>query len=293
MNFEGVKAAGADVAGRGFAGRKVLALESRRAAEMAKLISNFGGEPVIAPSMKEVPLETNQAALDFASALFAGEVDAVIFLTGGGTRTLARVIESKHSREKFSQALSRVTTIARGPKPAAALKELGAGADVTVAEPNTWREVLAAIDAQPVPMRGRTVAVQEYGSPNTELIAGLRERGAQVLQVHVYEWELPDDLEPLRSAIRSVADGMIDIVLFTTSVQVRHVTQIAREMGVEEQLRAGLRKAMIASIGPVTSEELHAHGIEVDLEPTHPKMGFLVKEAADRAAEILATKNKG
>ena len=293
MNFEGVKAAGADVAGRGFAGRKVLALESRRAAEMAKLISNFGGEPVIAPSMKEVPLETNQAALDFASALFAGEVDAVIFLTGGGTRTLARVIESKHSREKFSQALSRVTTIARGPKPAAALKELGAGADVTVPEPNTWREVLAAIDAQPVPMRGRTVAVQEYGSPNTELIAGLRERGAQVLQVHVYEWELPDDLEPLRSAIRSVAHCMIDIVLFTTSVQVRHVTQIAREMGVEEQLRAGLRKAMIASIGPVTSEELHAHGIEVDLEPTHPKMGFLVKEAADRAAEILATKNKG
>ncbi len=293
MNFEGVKAAGADVAGRGFAGRKVLALESRRAAEMAKLISNFGGEPVIAPSMKEVPLETNQGALDFASALFAGEVDAVIFLTGGGTRTLARVIERKHSREKFSQALSRVTTIARGPKPAAALKELGAGADVTVPEPNTWREVLAAIDAQPVPMRGRTVAVQEYGSPNTELIAGLRERGAQVLQVHVYEWELPDDLEPLRSAIRSVADGMIDIVLFTTSVQVRHVTQIAREMGVEEQLRAGLRKAMIASIGPVTSEELHTHGIEVDLEPTHPKMGFLVKEAADRAAEILATKNKG
>lgn len=287
MNREAAKSSSAAETGRGFAGRKVLALESRRAAEMAKLIANSGGEAIIAPSMKEVPLQSNQAALDFASILLAGKVDVIILLTGGGTRTLARVIESKHPREEFVRALSKVTTIARGPKPVSALKELGVNASVAVPEPNTWREVLAEIDARSVPLRGRSVAVQEYGAPNPELVSGLKERGAQVLQVPVYEWELPDDLEPLRSAIHSVVAGAVQIALFTTSVQVRHMLEVARQMGLEDKVRAAFGRMMVGSIGPVTSEELRGHGIHVDLEPTHPKMGFLVKEAADRAAAIL------
>jgi len=43
----------------GFTGLRVLALESRRAAELAKLISTYGGEPVVAPAMREVPLDSN------------------------------------------------------------------------------------------------------------------------------------------------------------------------------------------------------------------------------------------
>ena len=287
MNREAAKTSSAAGRERGFAGRKVLALESRRAAEMAKLIANSGGEAIIAPSMKEVPVESNQSALDFASTLLAGKVDVIIFLTGGGTRTLARVIESKYPREEFMRALAKVTTIARGPKPVAALKDLGVNARVAVPEPNTWREVLAEIDARSVPLRGRTVAVQEYGAPNPELVSGLKERGAQVLQVPVYEWELPDDLEPLRSAIHRVVAGSVPIALFTTSVQVRHMLEVARQMGLEDKVRAAFVGMMVGSIGPVTSEELRGHGIHVDLEPTHPKMGFLVKEAAECAAEIL------
>jgi uroporphyrinogen-III synthase len=47
---------------------------------------------------------------------------------------------------------------------------------------------------------------------------------------------------------------------------------------------------VIASIGPTTSEELQRHGIEADLEPSHPKMGFLVREAAEQSAELLRRK---
>jgi uroporphyrinogen-III synthase len=257
---------------------------------MAKLIANFGGEPMLAPSMKEVPLQSNQAALDFAAALLAGRIDIVIFLTGVGTRALTRVVESKHSREQFVAALSKVTTVARGPKPVAALRELGVTVTVAVPEPNTWHEVLSALDATGMAVRGRTVAVQEYGLPNPELMAGLNERGARPRPVPVYEWELPDDLEPLRGAIRSVAAGSVDVALFTTSVQVRHLLLVAKEMGLENELRAALRRMMLGSIGPVTSEELRSHGLAVDFEPTHAKMGFLVKEAADRSAEVLAKK---
>jgi uroporphyrinogen-III synthase len=281
----------------GFEGMRVLALESRRAAELSKLISTYGGEPVVAPSMREVPLESNTEALAFAKKLFASEFDAVIFLTGVGSRALLAVVESAHKREDYVAALQRVKIIARGPKPVAALREIGVTPALTVPEPNTWRELLHALDESAnsstgIRLRGARFAVQEYGVSNQELIAGLTERGAQVTRVPVYQWALPEDLAPLRAAVRSLADGKIDVVLFTTSVQAAHLFQIAAEMHLEEAVRSGLQRTVVASIGPTTSEELLRRGITRDLEPSHPKMGFLVKEAAERAADLVQQKRQ-
>src|SRR5207245_10887252 len=97
----------------GFAGMRVLALESRRAAELAKLIASYGGQPIVAPSMREVPLESNQEALTFAARLLAGEFDMVVFLTGVGTRTLLGVVEKVHDRGAYVAALQRVKVVAR------------------------------------------------------------------------------------------------------------------------------------------------------------------------------------
>jgi uroporphyrinogen-III synthase len=281
----------------GFAGMRVLSLESRRAAELSKLISTYGGQPVLAPSMREVPLASNTEALAFATKLFAGEFDAVIFLTGVGSRALLAVVESAHRRDDYVAALQRVKVVARGPKPVAALREIGITPALTVPEPNTWRELLRALDesaSSPAGMRLRSarVAIQEYGAPNPELIAGLNERGASVTRVPVYQWALPEDLAPLRAAVRALADGNIDVVLFTTSVQATHLFQIAAEMHLEDQMRSGLQGAVVASIGPTTSEELSRRGITRDLEPSHPKMGFLVKEAAEQAADLAQQKRQ-
>jgi uroporphyrinogen-III synthase len=281
----------------GFAEMRVLALESRRAAELSKLISTYGGEPVVAPSMREVPLESNTEALAFAKKLFAGEFDAVIFLTGVGSRALLAVVETAHKREDYVAALQRVKVVARGPKPVAALREIGITPALSVPEPNTWRELLHALDESAnspagIRLRGARVAVQEYGVSNPELIAGLNERGASVTRVPVYQWALPEDLAPLRAAVRTLADGKIDVVLFTTSVQAVHLFQIAAEMHLEDAVRSGLQRAVVASIGPTTSEELSRRGITRDLEPSHPKMGFLVKEAAERAAALVQQKRE-
>jgi uroporphyrinogen-III synthase len=275
----------------------VLALESRRAAELSKLISTYGGEPVVAPSMREVPLASNTEALAFAEKLFTGEFDAVIFLTGVGARALLAVVETAHKREDYVVALQRVKVVARGPKPVAALREIGVTPALTVPEPNTWRELLQALDESAnspggIRLRGARVAVQEYGISNPELIAGLNERGASVTRVPVYQWALPEDLAPLRAAVRELADGKIDVVLFTTSVQAVHLFQVAAEMHLEEAVRSGLQHAVVASIGPTTSEELSRRGIASDLEPSHPKMGFLVKEAAERAANLVQQKRE-
>jgi uroporphyrinogen-III synthase len=282
----------------GFAGLRVLALESRRAPELAKLIATYGGEAVVAPAMREVPLESNHEALAFAGALFAGEFDMVIFLTGVGARALLSVVETAYKRDEYISALRRVTVVPRGPKPVAVLRELGVTPAITVPEPNTWRELLVALDeagksAEQLVLRGARVAVQEYGVSNPELLSGLRERGASVTRVPVYQWAMPDDRGPLQGAVKALADGEIDAVLFTTSVQVAHLFQIAGELNLEEPMRTGLSRAIVASIGPTTSEELQRRGIRADLEPSHPKMGFLVKETAEQSVELLRRKRQG
>lgn len=274
------------------AGLRVLSLESRRGPEMAKLITNYGGEPIVAPSMREVPLESNTEALAFAKKLFAGEFDVVIFLTGVGTRALARVVETVHPLDEYLAKLRAIKVVARGPKPLGVLREWNVPVVVAAPEPNTWREILRALDesAAVVPLTGKRVAVQEYGVPNPELLKGLVDRGAQVTSVPVYEWALPEDTGPLRSAITSVASNEIDVILFTTGTQADHLLQIAAEMKQEDALRRALARMVVASIGPTSSERLREHGIEPDLEPSHPKMGFLVSEAAERSAEILRQK---
>ncbi len=279
----------------GFAGLRVLSLESRRAVEMAKLIATYGGNAMVAPSMREIPLESNKEAQSFIRALVAGSFDMVIFLTGVGTRALARVAETVCTRDEFVVALQRVPIVARGPKPVAALKELGVPVTLAVPEPNTWRELLAALDGSrdTLPLGGKRVAVQEYGAPNAELLAGLTERGANVTQVPVYEWGLPEDTAPLRQAAAALAGGEVDVALFTTSVQVVHLLKIAAEMNLQEAVRRAFARILVGSIGPVTSDELHAHGIAADFEPSHPKMGILVNEVAQRSSELLSRKRNG
>ena len=277
---------------RGLAGLWVLSLESRRAEQMAALIRNHGGTPVAAPSMREIPIEENAAALAFAQDLFAGGFDAVIFLTGVGTRILFNAIETKHPRERFVEALSRVLVVARGPKPVAVLREFGIPIGVIVPEPNTWRDILKALDGllPAFSLEGMRIAVQEYGVSNSEFLESLRAGGAQVTPVPVYQWALPEDIGPLRMAIDEIVKGKIDVLLVTSANQVHNLMQVARDAGLAERVADGLHRAVIASVGPIASGALAAYGITPDLEPTHPKMGQLVFEVAERARELLKKK---
>jgi uroporphyrinogen-III synthase len=276
-----------------FDGLHVLALESRHGKELAKLISSYGGQPTVAPALREVPLDATQTQA-FSAGLIGGQYHMMVFLTGSGARTLLATVENAYSRELLCTALQKMQVVARGPKPAAVLSELGVTANLVAPEPNTWREVLQVLDsdANPQSVRGLRVAVQEYGTPCTELLEGLRARGAHVTPVPVYSWSLPEDTAPLREAAKCLANGDVDVVLFTSAVQVTHLLQVAAEMKIEESFRNGIDRAVIASIGPTTSERLRAMGLHADLEASRAKMGFLVREAAAHSAEVLLEKHK-
>jgi uroporphyrinogen-III synthase len=276
----------------GLSGLKVVSFESRRSRELAELIARYGGEAILAPSMRELPLSENAAALAFMRDLKAGKIDIVIFLTGVGARTLIDAVSSVYSRDELTQALGAATLVARGPKPVAALKEIGLKPAVAVPEPNTWREILAEVKKMG-DLRGRRVAVQEYGITRLELIEGLKSLGAEVVSVPVYRWALPEDTGPLKSAAREIAAGRVDVALFTNATQIDHLFKIAAGEDLESRLRSALEKVLIASIGPVCTEALEHFGLKADIEPEHPKMGHLIAALAANAGALLQAKRSG
>mgnify|MGYP003338092785 CR=1 FL=1 len=155
-----------------FQGCRVAALESRRAADMHRLIEKYEGVPFVSPSMREVPIDQNRSAIDFAYRLITGQIGVVILTTGVGFRYLVKAIEPHLDKQRFLDALSDVITICRGPKPVAAMRELGLSPTHRVPEPNTWRELLQTIDSE-VQVSNQVVGLQEYGVTNKSLIAGL------------------------------------------------------------------------------------------------------------------------
>ncbi len=274
-----------------FGGLRVASFESRRRDEMAQMIVRFGGEPHVSPSLREVPLEQNPAAVDFAQRVITGQIDVVIFLTGVGTRHLVAQVERHVDRARFLTALDDMTTVVRGPKPLAVLRELGVTPKHRVPEPNTWRELLETLDEH-VPVANQVVGLQEYGQTNPSLIAGLEARGATVLNLKVYSWDFPVDTQPLCGNLQALARGERDVAMFTSAHQVVNVLNMSQQLGLGDAVRREFDRLVIASIGPTTSEALRELGLHVDLEPEHPKMGHLVMAAAAESPAILAKKRR-
>jgi uroporphyrinogen-III synthase len=167
-----------------FGGLRVAALESRRRDDFARLIERFGGQAFVSPSMRELPIDKNKDAVDFAYRVITGEIGAVIFLTGVGFKQLIAAIEPHMDKQRFLDALSDIPTLARGPKPVAAMREVGLQPTHRAPEPNTWREVLQTVDLH-MPVSNVVVGLQEYGVTNHSLVGGLEARGARVATVRV------------------------------------------------------------------------------------------------------------
>lgn len=264
-----------------------LAFESRMADSIANLLQNQGARTISAPSMQEVPLENHSAVFSFSEQLLAGEIDILICMTGVGTDMLVKTMKTRYEWAKIHKMLSAITIVSRGPKPARVLRKLKVPIDIKIPEPNTWKEILESFDndERTSDLNGKKVAIQEYGEPNENLNKELRERGAELLQTSIYRWALPDDLEPLKKGIHSILNGETDVVLFTSKTQVNHVMKVAEMVASKEELREAFRRVIVASIGPVCSRGIKSHGIQVDFEPSRPKLAVFVSEIAEELSK--------
>ena len=261
-------------------GRVLAFVEARMPEEMASLIQRHGGVPYSAPVMQEVYLKDSPEVQQLVGDVCAGNVDAMVLLTGVGTRALVQAAASMGREEEFIHALDRLAVIARSPKPARVLRQHKIHIDVMPPEPFTSEDLVEAI--QGIELQGKAVAVQHYGGPNSFLIRRLKERGARVREVTLYTWGLPEDETPVLKLVDNMARGKIDAIAFTSQPQVSNLIDIARRAGKEDSLRNSLNgPVLVASVGPVCSRRLRENGIKVDVEPEHPHMGNLVLAVAE------------
>ena len=281
------------MAATNFNGIRVLSLESRRAVEASKLIRTYGGEPLSAPAMREIPMSSDGPVIEFAEALINGAFDLAIFTTGVGVRTLIKTVAEHMDCEKFLAALRKVKIAARGPKSSAALREYKIPVTVVSPEPFTWRALVQAMEEKfGSSLTGMNIAVQEYGTSNPELLTALAEKSVSITRVMVYQWALPEDVQPLREAVIALAHGHVDVVLFMNAGQVAHLFLMAERMGYTEALYEGFRSTVIGSIGPSTTEGLSMYRLTPDFEPSQSKMGFLIKEISESAEKLLKQKRE-
>lgn len=272
-----------------FDGLQVAALESRRAVEMTRMIEKQGGIAFVSPSMRESPVSDDREAIEFAHRLLAGQIDAMLLLTGVGTRMFVEQVERHVGKQRLIDALADIPTVVRGSKTVAVMRDFDLKPTFRVPKPDTWREVLATFDTQ-LPVANLTVGIQEYGESNTSLLAGLEARGATVDRVQVYRWELPEDCGPLEANAKRLAANEIDVVLFTSANQANHLLAVAKQLDITEAVLEGLRQAVIVSIGPTTSERLRSMDLPVDFEATHHTMGRLVLDAAEHCHTLRERK---
>lgn len=260
---------------------KVLAfVEARMSEEMASLVKRHGGVPYSAPVLQEIYLKDSPEVHQLINDICAGEVDAMVLLTGVGTRALIQTAASLGREEEFIHCLDQLTVIARSPKPARVLRQHKIHIDVMPPEPFTSEYMVEAM--QSLRLQDKDVAVQRYGGPNSFLLRSLKERGARVREVTLYTWGLPEDETPVLCLIDDLGQGKIDAIAFTSQPQVPNLLTIAGNAGKEEFLRESLNgPVVVASVGPVCSRRLQETGIKIDVEPEHPHMGNLVLAVAE------------
>ncbi|HUQ24074.1 MAG TPA: uroporphyrinogen-III synthase [Burkholderiales bacterium] len=253
-------------------GKRVAVLESRLGRELADLVAGRGGEPFHAPALAELPDLDSAAIAALVSSLEARPAKLFIFQTGVGTRALFAATDSLSLTGKLDSFLKSMTVAVRGPKPTGALRQRGVHIDRSAADPYTTHELLDCI--KDVPVKGERVIVQRHGSANRELDAALEARGAEVLEIPTYRWSLPTDTTLLAELIERLGRGEMDAVLFTNAEQVRNLFLVSKKMN--KDVKDGLNRTLVASIGPVASAALREAGVKIGLEASPPKLGALL-----------------
>lgn len=258
-----------------FRGARVALLEARMSVELADLVRHYGGEPYCVPALRERPLESRPEVESFINRVVAGAFEVVIFLTGVGVAALFREAEERGRLPELCEALKRMTIVCRGLKPAAVLRRHGLKPSVSVSEPYTTGETVAALAL--MELTGESVALVHYGERNAVLAQILDAWGARLEELCLYEWLMPEDMEPLKKLVREIIEGEVDAVAFTTQVQARHLFQAAQELGRAEELARALNtRTVVAAVGPTCAAALQGFGVVPDIVPEHPKMGAMI-----------------
>ncbi|HEV8247133.1 MAG TPA: uroporphyrinogen-III synthase [Polyangiaceae bacterium] len=264
----------------------VALLESRMGRELARLVEKHGGEPLCVPALRECPDLAADTARELIDGLAGDRNEVVVFMTGVAVSLLFEVAEQLGRRPELVAALRRLTTVARGPKPTAALRGFGVPPTLTAREPFTTAELVDALSG--LELSGRRVIVLHYGERSQTLAETLLARRAQLQEHYLYRWAPVEDTGPLEKLSQRIIQGGVAALAITCQVQFRHLYQSAEHVQVGPELvRALNERVLVGAVGPTCDAMLRAHGVRAQVVPEHPKMGPLII-ALMRALELRA-----
>ncbi|MET0906849.1 MAG: uroporphyrinogen-III synthase [Tardiphaga sp.] len=246
-------------------GTRILILETREEAQFSRLLKEKGADVLQCPMFTIEDVPDPKPVLDWVARYVAHPFDDLVLMTGEGLRRILKLVRQRGDEAAFVAAIGKSRKFARGPKPGKALREIGLAADVITEKPTSEgiAEMLAAYD-----LKGRRVALQLYPEKDhAALIGGISAQGAEVDTVLPYIYDSKAADANILSAIDEMESGSVDCIALTSSGQVRRLVEAARAHGRETQLQSALGKTPIASVGPVVSDELHAHGFRASITP--------------------------
>ena len=254
-----------ETAGGGMAGLRVVVPETRELEVLARMLERQGAEAIRCPLVAIIDA-ADQAPIEVWLRRFvATPPDDLILLTGEGLGRLLGVAERAGIEAGFRAALAGVRRICRGPKPSQRLRSIGLGPDLAP-EPATTAGIIAGMQA--LDLRGRRVAVQLYpDNPNAPLLDFLREAGAEADPILPYAYATRAEDERVLEAVGEMAAGRVDLVVFTSTPQVRRLASLAEAAGRQAMLAEALRRTRVAAVGPVVAEAVRAAGGEVAVMP--------------------------
>jgi uroporphyrinogen-III synthase len=257
-------------------GRPLVALlESRMSHELARLVEKHGGEPLCVPAMRECPEQSNETARRLIDELTNDRHELVVFMTGVAVSLLFETAEQLGRRSELVAALGRLTTLARGPKPTAALRGFGVTPTLTAREPYTSAELIDALSG--LELARRRVIVLHYGERSQTLAETLLARGAKLEELYLYRWAPVEKTERLEELAMQVVRGEIAALAITCQAQFRHFYRSAEQIGLARELVRALNEDLIVgAVGPTCEAALRAHGVRAHVVPDNPKMGPLI-----------------
>ena len=245
------------------ANMRIMVPESRELDLFAAMLEAEGATALRCPLVKILPLHETAEPDAWIDNAIRGEFDELILLTGEGLRHLLMISGAR--RDSFIAALKRMRLTVRGPKPTRALREIGLSPDVTAPVPTSEGvlETFAGAD-----LSGRRIGVQLYPGDGAEkMVSALRQQGAKVVPVTPYRYASETEMAQVTDFIHELAAGRITMVAFTASLQIERLMWVAKEAGLEAQLKLGLLRTPIASVGPVMQKALQKYGYEAVVQP--------------------------
>lgn len=248
-------------------GYRILILETREEAQFSRLLAEQGADVLQCPMFIIHDAPDPAPVEAWIRRSIDKPFDDLVLMTGEGLRRLMKVVRRIGLEQEFITAVGAARTLARGPKPGRALREIGLEPKVTTETPTSdgIAEMLSRMD-----LKGHRLGLQLYpDKDHSVLINAITAQGAEVDQVLPYIYDPQAADTNILKAIEEMTSGHVDAIALTNSNQVRRLLDAARDHGYETKLRDGLARTKIASVGPAVSDELTAHGLRTDIYPTN------------------------